>query len=235
MLNNAKISIIMPVRNERELIENSIHTLYKHMSMVERQFEILMVDDSNDGTYELLVQLASIYSELIVIKGGELPSYGYSLRRGINSSTGDIVIPFNADSSDSLDDLTKYIDLIENGLDMVFGSRFLMDSSNKGSKGFKWYFSKLANRIVSRLLRIECNDLTNSFKAYRSSIIKNLNTQSLGFDIGMEMAVLTTRMGYNYTTIPLNHKTRHEGYSKMSLIKSIPSFARTLVRLGLIK
>ena len=191
-----------------------------------------MVDDSDDGTYELLIQLASIYSELIVIKGGELPSYGNSLRKGISASTGDIIIPFNADSSDALDDLEKYIDLIENGLDMVFGSRFFIDSLNKGTKGFRWYFSKLANKLVSRLFRIVCNDLTNSFKAYRSNIIKNLNTQSHGFDIGMEMAILSTRKGYSYITIPIDHKTRNEGYSKMSLIRSIPSYAATLLRLG---
>ena len=84
-------------------------------------------------------------------------------------ATGDIIIHFNGDLCDSLDDVILYIELIENGNDMVFGSRFMTESKVSDASMAKGFLSQLGNVFVQWLVHTNCNDLTNSFKAYRKT------------------------------------------------------------------
>ncbi|BAQ63561.1 glycosyltransferase [Geminocystis sp. NIES-3709] len=220
-----KISLIILFKNELEYAKVTLETVYGYLSERHIDFEQIAVDDSNDGTWDILQEFASLHpNNTIVVKGGEPSGYGKALQRGFGEANGDIIIPFNGDMCDSLDDVIRYIQLIKAGNDMVFGSRFMQGSTINGFSNFKTLISRLGNLFLQVLFRVDCNDLTNSFKAYRKDVLKEIQITSSGYSIGLEVALKAIQRKYKYTTIPISWSDRQYGQSKMSIVKSIISY-----------
>ena len=219
-----KTSFIVPFKNEIEYAKKTIKTLHDFLSEQKIDFEIVAVDDSTDGTWEALQSLKASYPNMILAKGERPSGYGRALRKGFAVATGDILIPFNGDLSDSPSDAVAYIRLIEEGYDMVAGSRFITGGKISGSTSIKTIISRLANRFLQLLFCTNCSDITNSFKAYRREVISSVNLTASGYNIGMEIALKAIMQDYKYTTMPITWSEREYGSSKMSIMKSIVSY-----------
>ena len=230
-----KISLIIPFKDEVQYASISIKKTYVYLSDRELDFELVAVDDSNDGTWEILRSFEDKYQNIIAVKGSNPPGYGKALRKGFSVATGDILIPFNGDLSDSLDDVIAYIQLIEDGYDMVFGSRFMTRENVTKSPGLKGAMSRLGNIFIQLLFGINCSDITNSFKAYKRLVLEDIKPTSTGFDIGIEIALKGILKKYKYTTIPINYLARKYGRSKMAIAKVLPTYLFTVLKIRFLK
>ncbi|XCN72166.1 MAG: glycosyltransferase family 2 protein [Candidatus Electrothrix aestuarii] len=226
-----KTSIIIPFKNEVEYAETTMSTAYAYLAERVSDFEMVAVDDSTDGTWEILQSFARLHQNVIVVRGGEPPGYGKALQKGFSIATGEIFIPFNGDLSDSLDDVISYISLIEDGYDMVFGSRFMTGAKVTDSTAVKGGVSLLGNVFLQILFLIKCSDITNSFKAYRRKVLEDIKPTANDYSIGMEIALKSILKKYKYTTIPISWSGRKYGRSKMSMIKSIPIYLFTALKI----
>nr|VFJ67850.1 MAG: dolichol-phosphate mannosyltransferase/hypothetical protein [Candidatus Kentron sp. FW] len=228
-----KISLIIPFRNEAAYAREAIITVYAYLSERHIEFELIAIDDSTDGTYEILQSLAGFFPNIIVARGENPPGYGKALRKGFEIAAGEIIVPFNGDLSDSLDDLLSYIGLMEEGYDMVFGSRFMAGAEVIGQDAMKGLISRLGNRFLQWLFRTDCSDITNSFKAYRRAVLEEIEPTADGSNIVIEIALKGILGHYKYTTIPVSWSGRKYGRSKVSVIKSIPTYLGTAIRIHL--
>lgn len=220
-----KTSLIIPFKNELAYAKITMQTVYAYLSEQNIDFELIAVDDSNDGSWEILQSFARLYpNNIIVVKGGEPSGYGKALQTGFAQASGDILIAFNGDMCDALEDVMRYIALIQAGNDMVFGSRFMKGSVITGSSHFKTFISRLGNLFINLIFSAKCSDLTNSFKAYKKEVLKTISITSSGYSIGLEIALKAIQQKYQYTTIPISWTDRQYGQSKMSIIKSIASY-----------
>jgi len=226
-----KTSLIIPFKNEVEYAKTTMNTAYTYLSERDIDFELVAVDDSTDGTWEILQSFAGLHQNVVAVRGGEPPGYGKALQKGFSVATGDIFIPFNGDLSDSLDDVLLYIRLIEDGYEMVFGSRFMAGAKVTDSTAVKGFISQFGNAFFQILFRTNCSDITNSFKAYRRMVLEEINPTANGYNIGMEIALKGILKKYKYTTIPVVWSGRKYGRSKMSIIKSIPTYLSTALRI----
>ncbi len=226
-----KTSLIIPFKNEVEYAETTMTTAYGYLSEREIEFELVAVDDSSDGTWDILKSFESLHQNVVAVRGDDPPGYGKALQKGFSVATGDIIIPFNGDLSDSLDDVISYIHLIEDGYEMVFGSRFMAGAKVTDSTAVKGFLSQLGNAFFQILFRTNCSDITNSFKAYRRMVLEEINPTANGYNIGMEIALKGILKKYKYTTIPVAWSGRKYGRSKMSIIKSIPMYLSTALRI----
>ena len=102
-----KTSLIIPFRNEVGYAEATLSGAYQFLSERNLEFELIAVDDSSDGTWEIAQAFAAQHENVVAIKGGSPPGYGKALRTGFHAASGDILIPFNGDLSDSLDDVAN--------------------------------------------------------------------------------------------------------------------------------
>ena len=230
-----KVSLIIPFKNEIEYAQLTMSTVYTYLTEHRIEFEIIVVDDSTDGTWDVLQTFASSYQNISILKGEKPSGYGKALQKGFNVATGDILIPFNGDLSDSLDDVLSYIHLIRNGgYDMVFGSRFMVGSKVENSIAAKESISLLGNKFAQILFNSDCNDLTNSFKAYKMEVLKEISPKADGYQIGIEIALNAILKKYKYTTIPIAWSERKYGRSKMSIIRSIPIYLYTVFKIRLL-
>jgi len=226
-----KTSLIILFKNEIEYVKLTMESTHSYLSNKEIDFELIAVDDSTDGTWEFLQSFANLHPNVIVVKGEEPSGYGKALLKGFSVATGDIFIPFNGDLSDSLDDVYSYINLIENGYDMVFGSRYMNGAKVTNSIAIKEKISQLGNKFLQILFITNCSDITNSFKAYKKTVIEDINPIVNGYHIGLEIALKGITMKYRYTTIPVTWTGREFGYSKMSMLKVIPRYLFTALQI----
>jgi len=219
-----KLSVIIPFKNEEVYANITMERVYHYLSQQAFSFEMIAVDDSTDNTWTILQDFAKAHANVITVKGGNPSGYGKALRRGFQIAKGEILIPFNGDLSDALEDILTFIQLIEKGNDVVMGSRYLHKSKIKGAPLFKSMISRFGNIFLQLLYQTKCNDLTNSFKAYRKSVIEEIDLTSDNYTIVLEIALTCIRKKYTYTTIPITWTGRAHGVSKMSILKLIPSY-----------
>jgi len=227
-----KTSFIIPFKDEKEYALKTMSTCHEFLSRHQLSFELIAVDDSTDGTWEILRQFEERHDNVVAIKGGEPNGYGTALKKGITVASGDILIPFNGDLSDSLEHALSYIQLIEEqGYKMVFGSRYMKGSKVYDANPLKQILSKWGNYFLKTLYQTKCTDITNSFKAYKREVIEQVKPESTGYNIVMEIALKAILQNHNHTTIPVSWTNREFGQSKMSLLSSIPRYLSTAIKL----
>lgn len=217
-----EVSIIVPFKNEKEYAREVISKIYSYFLNKKIDFEIIAVDDSTDETWNILKNMGKVYKNFKAVKGWKPAGYGKAIRKGFMTATGDILIPFNGDMCDSLDDAMKYIKMIKYGrYDMAFGSRYMKGGKVVNYPSNKVIISKLGNLFLRILFGIKCSDVTNTFKGFSRKAVNVINPKADSYEIGLELALKGVRNGLTYKTIPISWTGRKYGVSKMRLAKSI--------------
>ena len=120
------LSIIVPVYNEINAVDNCINSLVKIKNLdLGHNFEILIVDDgSTDGTTQLLKSIASKRQDIEVIFHQDNKGYGAAIKTGIAQASHDFIAITDSDDTYPNERLVEFLDqTIENGYDMLVGSR----------------------------------------------------------------------------------------------------------------
>ncbi len=226
-----KTSLIIPFKNEEEYAQLTLEGIHSFLTEKQIDFEIIAVDDSSDGTWEIIQTFQKTHDRVQSAKGGNPSGYGMALKTGFEMASGDIIIPFNGDFCDSPEDVLAYIALISSGYDMVFGSRFVKGAIISGAPFSKTMLSRWGNGLIKLLFGLKCNDITNSFKAYRKEVWEEVQPTQQDTRLVIELALKSVLTGYSYTTMPLTWTGRKYGESKMAVFKVIPRYLSLIFNL----
>ena len=122
-----KVSIIIPLRNEEDVVKKIITQLKNELKNL--PYEIIFINDfSTDNTSQVVKEMIKNESN-INLYNNEKKGLGGAITHGINKSTGESICIMMSDLSDSINDLNKYYNIIKNeNVDAVFGSRFIEGS-----------------------------------------------------------------------------------------------------------
>jgi len=219
-----KFSVVIPAHNEEKIIEKTIKSVIKELKGC--NCEIIAVDDnSNDSTGRILDSLSKKYRNVKTVhkisrKVGPT-GLGSSLTFGFKHAKGEIFVPFMGDLSDSPKDILKLVKKIEEGYDVVCGSRFLENSSIEGYPPVKMFVNRLWNNVFGFLFGLEIKDISNAFKAYRRSVVKAVKPKSKGFDITAEIAFKAYILGFRIVEVPVSWDGRRKGESKFGSFSPI--------------
>lgn len=214
-----KLSVVIPAHNEADSIGETVRELVAAFDLEDVEFEILVVDDaSTDETAAVVRSLAAEDSRLRYLRSHYPSGYGFAVRAGLDNFTGDAVVVVMADGSDAATDVVRYLRLLEEGHDCVFGSRFIRGSRVTNYPRAKLVLNRLANTGIRMLFRHGYNDTTNAFKAYRREVIETIQPLlSNHFNLTVEMPLKAIVRGHSFVVTPISWSNRISGTSKLRI------------------
>ncbi len=213
------LSVVIPARDEEGCISSTVEHLYVELRLHEVPHEIVVVDDgSTDSTWEKLEVLKGRVPTLHPVKNEGPHGFGRAIIRGFDGMRGDAVVVMMADESDDCRDVVRYWQLLNEGWDSVFGSRFLKGGGVIDYPWLKLKVNRMANLFIRLLFGIKLNDTTNAFKAYRRSVIDGCRPLlSPHFNLTIELPLKTIVRQYSWTVIPITWRNRRTGTAKLKL------------------
>jgi len=158
-----RVSVVVPCFNEQDSIQDCVQEIAKVLLAEQIPYEILVVNDgSSDNTLSQACSLMQSNSFVRVIDLGENCGKTIALKEGVRRARGDIVAFFDADLQYSPKDLVTMIARLGENVDFVNGTR---DYNGYGAS--RTAFSRLYNRVVRLLCRMELRDSNCGIKVLR--------------------------------------------------------------------
>ena len=214
-----RLSIVIPARDEEGCIASTVEHLHVELRLKSVPHEIIVVEDgSSDGTWMILQDLAARIPALRPVRNVGAHGFGRAVVCGLNAMTGDAVVVMMADESDDCRDVVRYWTLLNQGWECVFGSRFLPGGGVVGYPRVKLILNRLANLFIRNLFRVPLNDTTNTFKAYRRSVIDGCRPIiAPHFNLTVELPLKAIVRGYSWTVMPTTWRNRRTGDAKLKI------------------
>src|SRR2546423_1420424 len=180
------VSLVIPARNEAR---NITWVMTQVPDVVD---EIILVDgDSIDGTVERA--LAVRPDTRVVIP--DRPGKGRALREGFRAATGDVIVFMDADGSMSPAEIGRYLDALDNGYDLVKGSRFLWGGGSLDITSLRRLGNWGLLGTVNSIYRSSFTDLCYGFIAFHRRHLERLHLTTEGFEIETEIVVRALKAG----------------------------------------
>lgn len=213
------LSVVIPARDEAGCIASTVEHLHLELELHGIRHEIVVVDDgSRDETYAILEATAAKIPNLVPVRSPGPHGFGRAIQRGLDAFSGDAVVIMMADESDDCRDVVRYWQMLQEGNDCVFGSRFMKGGGVIDYPRVKYMVNRLANWFVRMLFGIRLNDTTNAFKAYRKEVIEGCRPfLSPHFNITVELPLKSIVRGYSWTVIPITWRNRRTGVAKLKI------------------
>ena len=214
-----KLSVIIPARDEEGTIRQTVAGVVGGLEGAGIDHEVLVVDDhSRDATAAIVAELAAEHPQVQGVASPYGAGFGLTVRAGLERFSGDAVAIVMADGSDDPHDLVRYHQVLEQGYDCAFGSRFMTGSSVTDYPRLKLAINRIVNLGIRMLFRHGYNDTTNAFKAYRREVIDNIQPLLANhFNLTVEMPLKAIIRGHSYAIVPISWSNRTWGHSRLAL------------------
>ena len=176
------VSIIIPCFNEEKTISDIIHSVKNNINDND---EIIVIDDySTDKTRNILEgDLKNTIDNLILNEKNF--GKGYSIRKGIEKSKGDIILIQDADLEYDPSDYKRLLKpIVEGFADVVYGSRFIGSEEKRVLYFWHMIGNKLLTLLSNMLTNLNLTDMEVCYKVFKANVIKDIKLEEnrFGFD-----------------------------------------------------
>jgi undecaprenyl-phosphate 4-deoxy-4-formamido-L-arabinose transferase len=208
-----EISVVIPVYNEEDNLQELGERLIRTLSRLGRSFEIIFVDDgSTDRSWQLLTDLNRQYPQNVrALQFHRNFGQHQAIFAGFQTARGQIMVTLDADLQNPPEEIPRLVAKLEEGYDTVGGWR-----ENRQDSVFRKLPSLLVNYLMSRVTGVKLRDYGCMLRAYRREVIDSINQcqESSSF-----IPALANLFSHRVAEIPVGHAERERGQSKYSLIK----------------
>ena len=228
-----KVSIIIPCYNEQSTIKEIINKI-NSQSNIEK--EIIVIDDfSNDKTREILEKDLKNNIHKIILNERNYGK-GYSIKKGIESASGDCIIIQDADLEYDPTDYKKLLDPIINDVaDVVYGSRFIGTSERR----VLYFWHTIGNKLLTLLSNIFSNlnltDMEVGYKVFKSNVLKDINLVENRFGFEPEVTAKIAKKNIRIFEVGISYFGRKYSEGKKITWKDGFSAIRCIVKYNLFK
>jgi hypothetical protein len=204
------VSVVIPCLNESQSIETCVRSAFEAMSRAGLSGEVIVADNgSTDGSGELALRAgACVLSE-------PDSGYGNAYRAGFEGARGTYIVMADADETYDFNDIPRFLEVLEEGADMVIGDR--MRQIEPGA--MSWHHRYVGNPALSGLLNLlfhaKVNDAHCGMRAFRRDQLECLELRTTGMEFASEMVVRAAKQRLDVRQIPIRYHPRR-GDSKLS-------------------
>jgi len=217
-----KLSIIIPAFNEEQNIADVIKQVENSLDI---DFELIIVNDhSVDFTVGIVEQFTSKYNNIRLVENKLPKGFGNAIKTGFKTALGDVIMPVMGDLCDDLSTVKSMLDKINEGYDIVCGSRYIKGGARIGGSKIKGFFSCFAGQSLSFLLGLPTHDIANAFKMYKKKVMGSVEINSSGFEVSMEIPIKAYYLGFRITEVPTIWRERKKGKSSFKMFELFPSY-----------
>ena len=212
--------VIIPTFNERE----NLPLVVGRLRAAQPDVHILVVDDSSpDGTGDVADELAAEAPEQIHVlhregKGGLWGAYRAGFAWGLER-VYKVLCEMDADGSHAPEQLHLLLGSIDDGADLVIGSRYVPGGSTVNWPASRKILSRGGNIYISALLGAGIRDITAGYRAFRREVLETLDLDAIGKEAYLfqtEIGWKTVRAGFDVREVPITFTERVHGESKLS-------------------
>ncbi|HUJ23111.1 MAG TPA: glycosyltransferase [Bryobacteraceae bacterium] len=210
-----RLSILMPVYNERTVVERCITQVLAAPLPENMERELIIVDDcSTDGSWAVLEQLAARHPEIRLFRHGANRGKGAAVRTAIEQATGDFSMVQDADLEyDPAEYPVLVRPLLDGRADAVFGSRYLAG----GQTRVLLYWHSMMNKLLTMVCNMFCNlnltDMETCYKVFRTDLLKSIPIRSDRFGFEPEIVMKSAKRKLRIYEVPISYhgRTYEEG------------------------
>lgn len=216
-IDSHNVSVVLPCLNEHQSIADLARRLCDELPGA----EVIIVDDGSSPPIPVL-------KEAIVLRHPYNIGNGAAIKTGARHASRDFLVFLDADGQHDPRDITRLLEKLNEGYDLVVGARSMNSQASAG----RWIANQLYNRFASVLTGFRIQDLTSGFRAARAKPFKNfLYLLPNGFSYPTTSTMAFFRCGYSVAYIPIR-AARRVGKSKISLLKDGVKFLVIILRIG---
>lgn len=224
-------SVVIPVYNESACIEANLEAVHGFLrTLFEDRFELICVDDgSRDGSLDILKTFQS-KTALTVCTHEENRGKGAAVRTGMLAAKGDAVFFLDADLSTPLEEMHRFLPLLQKGADVVIGTRKSSTAKiTKFQPPHRVIMGVGYTYLVNFMLGMKISDFTCGFKAFSRKAVDLVFPKARidGWSYDVEILYLAHRAGLEIAEVPITWENKPG--SKVRLVRdTIRSFKELL-------
>jgi dolichol-phosphate mannosyltransferase len=226
--NPIELTMMLPAYNEAATLRDLLPTIKAAAATITPNYEILILDTQTamDDTEQVCAENGVRH---VRRSGGN--QYGDAIRTGIAEARGTHLLCMDADGSHS----AQYFAPMwaqRNNAEIVIGSRYVAGGHTENPAVLIW-MSYIVNLTFRVAFNIHAKDVTNSFRLYRTAILKPMHLESNDFDILEEILIkaVTHRPPARVVEVPVTFGRRKAGESKRKLVQFAFGYLTTLRKL----
>jgi len=209
------LSVVVPVYNERYLVRDLLTRVLAVEDSCLGELEVLVVDDgSTDGTREILRQLAAGEPRLRYFEHARNQGKGAAIRTGIAAATGDLILFQDADLEYDPSDYPRLVrPFLEDGADVVYGSRFLAADRRRVLRFRHSRINRWLTWLSNLLTDLDLTDMETCYKVFRTELLKSIPLRSNDFALEPEITAKIAKRGFRIFEVPVSYlgRTQLEG------------------------
>ena len=213
-----KYSIVVPLHNEQENVTDLYDRLKAVMEASGETFEIVLVDDgSEDQTFDLLREIASVDSRVTVVKLRRNFGQTAGLAAGFDHARGEFIIAMDGDLQHDPADIPLFLEKVAEGYDIVSGWR----KQRIDNFWLRRFPSRIANWTMAKLSGVDIHDFGTTFKAYRREILEQV---PLYGELHRFIPALASWHGATICEVPIRSINRERGVSHYGISRTFRVF-----------
>lgn len=203
-----KISVIIPVHNERQSLLRLYTELKKTLEIIKDAYEIIFIDDgSSDNSFFVLEKLAKNDNRIKAIKLTKNYGQGAALSSGFSYCTGKYIITMDADLQFRPIDIKKFIEKLNDGYHVVCGYR---KNKHKIDSIGKKFPSSIFNFLMSKITGVKIHDWGGGMRGLKKEVANNIPMRG---EMHRYLPLMALKSGYRVTEVEIRIRKRCYGKS----------------------
>ena len=210
-----KVSILIPVYNERTVVERSLSLVLAAPLPENMERELVIVDDcSTDGTWDILQRLARDFPEIRLYRHEKNAGKGAAVRTAVDLATGDFALVQDADLEYDPAEYPRLLrPLLDGHADAVFGSRYMSGEQSRVLPFWHSMINKGLTIVSNMFCNLNLTDMETCYKVFRTDLLKSIPIRSDRFGFEPEIVMKSAKRKLRIYEVPISYhgRTYEEG------------------------